>query len=847
MNFHLSRRSVAALALAVLLALFFVRPGAQWLRARIAGSVSSALGRQVDVESVHLRLLPQPGFDLENFIVHDDPAFSPEPMLRAQEVTAALRLASLLRGRLEIARLDLTEPSLNLVRNNAGHWNLENLLERAARTPIAPTSKSKAEARPGFPYIAAARGRINFKFEQEKKPYALTDADFALWQDSENQWGMRLKAQPVRTDFNLSDTGTLKVSGSWQRAASLRRTPLNFSLQWGRAQLGQMSKLLQGKDGGWRGTVNLSATLAGSPADLKVNTTASIEDFRRYDILGGGNLRWSAHCTGRYSTVDYALSDIACAAPAGAGAITLGGTVSSLPGLPSYHLELIAQDVPIQSLVALARHAKKNIPEDLVASGKLDANFKIHRDAKAGETTVAWDGGGETLGLRLRSDLTNTELLLDRVPFAVSAGGDLALGSKAQRLRVGTRLVPFLAETHVDIGPLRLPLGRSSPATLHGWLSRSGYSLVIQGDAQVKRLLQVARTVGLPAIQPAADGFATLDLQIAGDWTGFAAPHTVGNAQLHSVHAELRGMNAPVEITSAHLLLEPDQVIVQNLTASVVGTTWGGSLTMPRQCAAAGACRVHFDLHADEIVTDELNRLLNPHPRKRPWYRWLSPAAQPGPSLLTTLQAAGKLTAKRVVIRNLVGLRVSADVALQGSELRLSNLRADVLGGKQRGEWQVNFSAKPPRYTGAGTLQRVALGQVADLTRDGWITGSATASYRITANGYTAAELFSSADATVRFEVRDGLLPHIALTGAPLRVRRFAGRLLLRDGKFDIQEGKLEAPNGIYQVSGTVSLGRNLNFKLLRDATHGFSISGTLSEPHVAPVTTPETRAALKP
>ena len=82
------------------------------------------MARQVEIGAVHIRFLPQPGFDLQNLVVYDDPAFSAEPMLRAPEVTAVLRLTSLVRGRLDIARLDLTEPSLNLVRGANGRWNL---------------------------------------------------------------------------------------------------------------------------------------------------------------------------------------------------------------------------------------------------------------------------------------------------------------------------------------------------------------------------------------------------------------------------------------------------------------------------------------------------------------------------------------------------------------------------------------------------------------------------------------------------------------------------------------------------------------------------------------------------
>ena len=153
MKIFSSRPRVAVAAALVLLLLFLVRPGASRLKSRIITSLSAAVGRPVDLGSVHIRLLPRPGFDLENLVVYDDPSFGSEPMLRASEVTADLRLSSLLRGRLEVAKLDLTEPSLNLVHQAGGGWNFQGLMERAARTPLAPTRKIKSKPRPIFPYI----------------------------------------------------------------------------------------------------------------------------------------------------------------------------------------------------------------------------------------------------------------------------------------------------------------------------------------------------------------------------------------------------------------------------------------------------------------------------------------------------------------------------------------------------------------------------------------------------------------------------------------------------------------------------------------------------------------------
>ncbi len=182
MKFLLSRRGLAVIA-ALLVILFLFRPGIFVLRNRIASSIGSALGRQVTIDNVRVHALPRPGFDLEGLVIYDDPAVSAEPMIRAQDVFAAIRLRSLLRGRLEIATLSATEPSINIVRSSDGRWNLASLIERNAQIPAAPTQKAPSERRPAFPYLEASNARINFKFGREKKSYALVDADVALWQD----------------------------------------------------------------------------------------------------------------------------------------------------------------------------------------------------------------------------------------------------------------------------------------------------------------------------------------------------------------------------------------------------------------------------------------------------------------------------------------------------------------------------------------------------------------------------------------------------------------------------------------------------------------------------------------
>jgi hypothetical protein len=188
-------------------------------------------------------------------------------------------------------------------------------------------------------------------------------------------------------------------------------------------------------------------------------------------------------------------------------------------------------------------------------------------------------------------------------------------------------------------------------------------------------------------------------------------------------------------------------------------------------------------------------------------------------------------------------------VELNKGKLRVSDLRGDVLGGKHIGEWQADFGVKPPEYSGTGTLEGLALHQLSESMNDDWITGSATASYRVKTSGLDAAELFASATSTLKVDARDGLLLHVALgegTG-PLQMHRLAAHLVVHDGGFEIQEGMLETSTGTYQVSGTASLTRILDLKLTHEGAPGFNITGTLMEPHVSPIVNPETQAALKP
>jgi hypothetical protein len=851
-NLSSKQRWIAA-AVLVLLVLFLLRPGVSRLKSRIITSISAGVGRPVDIGSVHVHLLPRPGFEIENLVIYDDPLYGAEPMLRANEVTADLRIVSLFKGRLEIARLDLAEPSFNLVHRDGGGWNLQALLERAAHNSTAPTGAARSLPRPQFPYIEGSSGRINFKSGAEKRPYALTNADFSLWQESEDTWGIRLKAQPFRTDLNLTDVGELRVGGTWKRAQSFKETPVELSLEWSKGQLGQLTKFFTAMDKGWRGAVLLDVSLSGSPAKLKISSTATVDDFRRFDITSGKALRLTARCEGEYRAERYGFQDVKCSAPIGEGGLTLTGDVG-LPGSRRYTMSLKAENIPAKAALALLERAKKNIPDDLVTDGTLKGAAGIEQNAAAG-TRFRFHGQGEIADLRVSSRTTKADVGPATVTFRLVDDAGKANGQRKLKGRLG---VVFPKDPHLEIGPVALNPAHGTGLSAAGWLSRSSYSLSITGEGEIAKVLRLARTIGLPAPAANPEGTAQLNLQVAGSWVGldgqlgvgFPAPQVTGSAKLRNVRTAIPGASGPLEISTADLQLASDKIQITKLNANALGAAWSGAVELPRGCGTPDICDVHFNLNTQEFALAKLNEWINGRAKSRPWYRVLEPTSKSGLTFLRRLHASGQVTASRFVLHKITANNVSARFTIDSGKLLLNTLDADLLNGKHQGNWELDFSDAPSACNGSGTISGISLAKLSVDMGGDWATGTASGNYEVA--GPCSGEFWQSAEGKLRAEIKNGALLHVLIGDdpEPLAITRLTGEARLLSGKFELDSAKLTSSTATYELSGSLTLGRDIDVKMTRapaDSAHtGYSITGTLSQPNVSPLSSTE-QAKLKP
>jgi hypothetical protein len=565
---------------------------------------------------------------------------------------------------------------------------------------------------------------------------------------------------------------------------------------------------------------------------LQITGEASIDQLRRQDMPAGTDFTLAAECSAEYDSDQRSLTNVDCNSPTGDGSLELKGSAAGIP-FSSYNLTLLAKNAPVQSAIELLRHVNQTLPRDLNATGNMDLAFSLRRASSS--TAAQLLGEGEATGVRL-SSRARTELILGRVPFA------LVTPSSTSKSQAGA-LNNF---PKLQIGPINVALGRPVPVQAHLVISRSGYTASIRGEAGLKRLLQAAQMLRLPAPQVSAEGITSLDLNLAGAWD-LATPALTGTAQLRAVHAQVRGMNSPFQVRRADLAIDNDAVRVKNLDALAAGSTWRGSLVIPRPCATPDTCRIQFHLRSAETSALALNRLFNPLAAKRPWYKIL--AIGNSSNYFAKATATGSVAIDKLILGGAVCTRFSSDLDLEKAKLSLTNTHGNLLGGQTAANFKADFSVRPPMYSGTGNFDGVWLSSISELMRTGWIDGEGSANYRFTTSGWNLQDLLKQAEVDAKFSIKDGEFPHILLSenAEPLRSSVFSGQLVFRDGAFSLDDTELVSDSGVFNVSGTASLTGDLDLKMTGENSGGYNVSGTLDQTRVSPITNPPTQAALKP
>lgn len=148
---------------------------------RILARVSDALGRRVEVGRIKAQMRLGVSIEVSGLKIADDPAFSKEPFLAANDVSVEVEFVPLLYGEAKVTRLELINPDIRIVRNPRGDLNIDSIgnAEEASSAKKRRTRKKSSLADLSVKALSVENGAIYYDDLAEKAaPIEIHRLDF---------------------------------------------------------------------------------------------------------------------------------------------------------------------------------------------------------------------------------------------------------------------------------------------------------------------------------------------------------------------------------------------------------------------------------------------------------------------------------------------------------------------------------------------------------------------------------------------------------------------------------------------------------------------------------------------
>ena len=839
----------------------------------LVAQLGKAFGRPVEVSRFEAHLLFTPTLDASGITVGEDPAFGNEYFLRAETFSAGLRWTGLLRGRFEFGTLTFTRPSLILVRNAEGRWNLERWLPPAKASGHARlVFYGPAQAAPSnnLQKIEFDEGRVNFKIEYDKQAFAFIDVSGSVEQVAPGRWQLQIAATPWRSGVALQSTGRVTVHGDLA-GTSARLQPAKIQMHWAEASLADIFRLSSGQDYGVRGLFALDATLQSGisaaldgplqphPGGWTFAVKARATRVHRWDLAErADNPRLNASVQGNF------FSDTRAVGPAHfsveAPQSNLRGDFSFGGGTqPEPLLRVDSMGVQAADLLAWCRAFQTDVDEGISAQQFLTGGAALR----------GWPPQLESAGFSSAGGLLKIPGIDGGVQIGPLRGGRERSKLAIEPVRISWKSSPAPAEKSVPPAKRKAPDVRSAVGVgfTHDFSTGDGRLTVDGHAAKAEQILRMAQAIGRPLNRGwDLTGEANAALQ----WNWSAGRRGRWNGKLGFSHARLQvvGLNQPLLLDDAELDYQDGRRIAEITKVQGFGANWNGEISQLQSggsvAPAAGPDaepKWQFQLHADKVDAAELDRWVGP--RARPgWLRRLmnsllgsanvdSAANIPASELIRRVSADGEVRIDDLTIEKLKLSQVRAKGSLHALQTEIREAEAQWAGGIVRGTAKAQFAPKPG-YEVSVEFDRVnmALLPSAFATRLG---GLAAGTLQLAAEGVGREALLKSLQGSAQMrlknvELRGWDVPASMADGAAhpgvSRWPSGAGLLRFRDHSVLLDDFHLASGKELTLINGRITFGQDADLSMetgaagtranFTGAGRVLKISGPLDVPRVS-------------
>jgi hypothetical protein len=656
---------------------------------RLRGSLSRALGRQVEFRSaVKFSLLKGPGFSVEDVVIHEDPNIGAEPIAYMDSIDIRPSIWSLLGGRFVVDSIGLEGAHINLTKSDSGNWNFLSFVNRSVMSAA--------------PAIHVRDSRINFKFGDTKSPFYLmdTDLDISPPGPGASGWKVSLTGKPARTDRPAQGLGLFTLKGRWFVAPER----LDLDLQLDHCGLGEISVLLQGWRGTVHGTVSSRLHLGGPIANIGIIGRVEIADVHRWDLMPVPGRGWPFDVHGKLDLVHQTIDLESNSVRNTPLPLAVQFQASDYLTQPRWKIATNWNDFSIAPLLDLARHMGVQFPPNLNIAGVLNG-------------AVGYADGNLQGQLLVR----NGSITIPNSPAMGFEQAEVVFDSSHIRLSPTTVHTPDQDEAQVEadyaVGDNTLDLAISTDGM------------------KVESLRAQAALAAVPLLEQVRSGqwSGELHYHYGVDLSGWSGRLAIDDADI-----PVPGLADPLHLTSANAQIEGARVVLDHIQAQVGTNEFSGSYTYE-----PGAARPHrVRLRAAKLDATALEAEWMPTLRRDRGLLARALGRSNLPDWLKQRDVDGTVQVDDLLLAGAHLANVRAHVLWDVARVEFENIQAKLDNAAISGALVVNLRGTRPAYRldakvkgltwqagkldGQGVIETSGTGLqlVTNLTADGTFTGT---------------------------------------------------------------------------------------------------------------------------